>query len=217
MGASIGRGRRGRVTRVFAVLAALCLFSAVLEGPVAASGLPGAPTGVSGVPGNGQATVKWTAPPDNGSGITGYVVTPIVGYYPLASVTFNSTATTQILTGLTNGTTYRFKIAAKNANGTGPKSDVTNAVTVGAPVAPTGVSAVPGNGQATMTWTAPPDNGSGIIGYVVTPFIGAAAQSARPFNSTATTQIVTGLTNRTTYLTISSTPSFRPRPSNTLP
>ncbi len=100
--------------------------------------------------------------------------------------TFNSTATTQTVTGLTNGTTYTFTVAAKNGNGTGPQSVASGAVTVGAPVAPTNVTAVPGNGSAVVSWTAPANNGSAITGYVVTPYVGSVAQPARTFNSTAT-------------------------------
>ena len=47
---------------------------------LASNGAPAAPTGVVGVPGNGSAVVSWTAPAtNNGSAITGYVVTPYVG------------------------------------------------------------------------------------------------------------------------------------------
>ena len=114
--------------------------------------------------------------------------------------TFNSTATSQTVTGLTNGTTYTFKVAAKNGNGTGPQSVASGPVTVGAPVAPTNVSAVPGNGSAVVSWTAPAsNNGSAVTGYVVTPYVGTTAQTATTFNSTATSQTVTGLTNGTTY------------------
>ena len=74
------------------------------------------------LPGNGSAVVSWTAPANNGSAITGYVVTPYIGFIAQPARTFNSTATTQTITGLTNGTTYMFKVAAKNANGTGPPS-----------------------------------------------------------------------------------------------
>ena len=162
-------------------------------------GAPVAPTGVTAVPGNGSAVVSWTAPANNGSAITGYVVTPYMGSVAQPAQTFNSTATTQTVTGLTNGTTYTFTVAAKNANGTGPQSVASGAVTVGAPVAPTGVTAVPGNGSAVVSWTAPANNGSAITGYVVTPYVGSVAQPARTFNSTATTQTVTGLTNGTTY------------------
>ena len=91
---------------------------------------PGAPTAVTAVRGNTQATVSWTAPVSNGgSPITGYVVTAYVGYFPAKVVTFPSNATTQTVTGLTNGTLYRFKVAAINAVGTGGQSTISNAVT----------------------------------------------------------------------------------------
>ena len=51
-----------------------------------------------------------------------YVVTPYIGFIVQPARTFNSAATSQTITGLTNATTYTFKVAAKNANGTGPQS-----------------------------------------------------------------------------------------------
>ena len=167
--------------------------------------VPGLPTVGSATPGNSQVTLSWTAPTtDGGSPITGYVVTPYIGATAQAARTFNSTATTQTITGLTNGTTHTFKVAAKNAVGTGAQSAASNAVTPAAPAtapgAPTVGTATSGNAQATMTWTAPASNGGSVImGYVVTPYIGATAQPAQTFNSTATTQTITGLTNGTTY------------------
>jgi hypothetical protein len=153
--------------------------------------------------GNQKATVSWTAPRDGGAPITGYVVTPYVGYYPLPSTTFNTTATTQTITGLTNGTSYRFKVAAINANGTGPMSTVSNPVTPAptAPDPPTIVrNATSGDRSATVNWVAPASNGgSPITGYVVTPFDGYYPLPSRTFNDTATTQTITGLANGTTY------------------
>jgi hypothetical protein len=73
--------------------------------------------------------VKWTAPANNGSAITGYVVTPYIGATAQSPRPFGSTATTETVTGLTNATAYTFKIAATNGNGTGPQSVPTNAVT----------------------------------------------------------------------------------------
>jgi titin len=166
---------------------------------LASNGIPATPTGVAGVPGNGSMVVSWTAPANNGSPITAYVVTPYIGFIAQPARTFNSAATTQTVTGLTNGTAYIFKVAARNANGTGPASVSSSAVTVGAPVAPTGVTAVPGNGSAVVSWTAPADNGFSITAYVVTPYVGSTAQPARTFNSTATSQTVTSLTNGTAY------------------
>jgi len=152
--------------------------------------------------GDGQATVSWTAPAA-ASVVAGYVVTPFVGYNIQPSTTFNSTATTQTVTGLTNGTQYRFKVAARNAVGVGPTSKVSNPVTVAPPTVPgppTIGTAAPGNAEATVSWTAPsPEVCPAITGYVVTPYVGFFPKPSTTFNSTANTQTVTGLTNGTTY------------------
>ncbi|MFN8018898.1 MAG: fibronectin type III domain-containing protein [Acidimicrobiales bacterium] len=163
---------------------------------------PGAPTGATATRGNGQATVTWTAPAtDGGSPVTGYRVTPYVGTTAQTPTNFSSTATTQTITGLTNGTTYTFKVAATNAIGTGADSTATNAVTPATvPGAPSGVTATSGNGQATVTWTAPAsDGGTSVTGYVVTPYVGATAQPSTTFDPSATTRTITGLANGTTY------------------
>jgi hypothetical protein len=165
---------------------------------------PASPTNASALPGNGRATVSWTAPSsDGGSPITGYEVTSYVGYTPLSTQLFSSTATTQLVTGLTNGWKYRFRVRAINAAGTGPYSTVTNAVIPApptAPSAPTNASALPGDGRATVSWTAPSsDGGSPITGYEVTSYVGYNPLSTQLFSSTATTQLVTGLTNGWKY------------------
>lgn len=162
---------------------------------------PVAPTAASAA---GSATVTWGPPStDGGWPITGYVVTPYVGFYGLAPTTFTSTATTQVVTGLSNGTTYRFRVQATNAVGTGSFSRVTNPVTPAAPTAPDAPmigGATAGNRTATVSWTAPAaDGGSPITGYVVTPYVGYWSGTPRVFSSTATTQTVTGLTNGGTY------------------
>ena len=90
----------------------------------------GAPTVIrNATAGDGQATVSWTAPAsDGGTPITGYVVTPYVGFSPRPATSFSSTATTQTITGLSNGTQYRFRVQAVNAVGTSGYSTVTNPV-----------------------------------------------------------------------------------------
>jgi hypothetical protein len=175
-------------------------------GFVAVATAPGAPTIGTAVGGDAQATVSWTAPAsDGGSPVTGYVVTPYVGYSPQPSQTFISTATTQVVTGLTNFTQYRFRVQAINGVGTGGFSKVTNPIYpapdgMTVPGAPTIGSATAGDAQATVSWTAPAsDGGSPITGYVVTAYIGYGPQSVTTFVSTATTQVVTGLTNGSTY------------------
>ncbi|MCU1370617.1 MAG: Alkaline phosphatase [Ilumatobacteraceae bacterium] len=167
--------------------------------------LPGAPTGVNGTPGNSQVDLSWTAPGSTGgSVITGYTVTPYIGASAQTAVAFNSAATSQTITGLTNGTAYTFKVKATNAAGSGADSAASAAITPAAPLtapgAPTGVTGTPGNAQVDLSWTAPGSNGgSAITGYTVTPFIGATAQTPVTFSSTATAQTITGLANGTAY------------------
>uniref|UniRef100_UPI0018CC17A0 fibronectin type III domain-containing protein n=5 Tax=Microbacterium TaxID=33882 RepID=UPI0018CC17A0 len=159
--------------------------------------VPTAPTAVSVVPGDGQAVVSWKAPTSNGgSAITGYTVTASPGG---AKVTTTG-ATTGTVTGLTNGTAYKFLVTATNAVGTSVPSAVSEAVTPvaapKAPGAPTAVTAVAGNGQATVSWKAPASNGgSAITGYTVT----ASPGGAKVTTTSATTGTVTGLTNGTAY------------------
>jgi len=171
--------------------------NAVVPNPTA----PSAPSLVVAKNGNTTASVSWKAPiSDGGSPVTGYVVTPFVGGVAQAPVTFNSTALTQTITALTNGTSYTFTVAAFNAIGTGSPSVASVAVTVGAPSQPTFVSAATaGTGQLKVSWWPPASNGSPITGYVVTPYIGGVAQAPRTFAGAASAVTVTGLTSGTTY------------------
>src|SRR5258708_37412454 len=109
--------------------------------------------------------------------------------------TFNWTATTETVTGLSNGTAYTFTVAATNAAGTGAASSASNSVTpVGPPGPPTAVSATAGNGQATVSWTAPSSNGGSAISYyTVTPSPGG--MRAQTANGTTTTATVIGPAN----------------------
>jgi hypothetical protein len=85
---------------------------------------PGAPTGVMALPANGSAAVGWAAPASNGnSPITGYRVTATPGG---ATVDVNGMTTSATVTGLTNGTTYTFKVRASNGVGPGPDSAPSN-------------------------------------------------------------------------------------------
>ena len=62
-------------------------------------------------------------------------MTPYIGTTAQTAQTFNSTATTETVTGLTPGSAYTFTVAAINANGTGTASAKSASVTVtGSPV-----------------------------------------------------------------------------------
>jgi hypothetical protein len=141
--------------------------------PAAIAGVPliGAPTR-----GNTSATARWTASAPNGSAITGYTVRVVnaanaqVGALRTAA----AGATSLVVTGLTNGTAYRFQVRATNGVGTSAFSAlsvaVTPATTPGAPVI--GAASSGGAGgviNATARWTPPAaTGGSPITGYRVT-------------------------------------------------
>jgi hypothetical protein len=93
-------------------------------------GPPGPARSVSALAfGHGSARVKWKAPAsDGGSRITGYVVTPFLGSAAQTPRTYKSTATTELITGLQVGTTYRFTVAARNATATGTPSPKTKPI-----------------------------------------------------------------------------------------
>jgi hypothetical protein len=167
--------------------------------------VPGAPTGVTAVRGNASATVSWTAPASNGgSAITGYSVRVVGagGAQVGALRPAGAAATSLLVTGLTNGSTYRFSVLATNAVGTGAASALSAAVTPATvPNAPTGVTAVRGNASATVNWTAPNNGGSAITGYSVRVVNAAGTQvgALRPAAAAATGLVVTGLTNGQAY------------------
>src|SRR5207249_1376254 len=80
---------------------------------------------------------------NGGSTITKYTVTPFIGSTAQTPVTVTGSppATSTTVSGLTNGTSYTFSVTATNANGTGPASSPSNAVTPSnLPAPPTAVT-----------------------------------------------------------------------------
>ena len=185
---------------------------------VPVSGTPtaavGAPTAVVATPANGTATLSWAAPVGSGaSAITGYIVqrsTSSAGTYAdAAGCTSAATSTSRACTatGLTNGTTYWFRIAARNATETGSYSSPTSVQTsITAPGTPTSVTATSADASAKLAWMAPADvGGSAVTGYSVqvstsaTGTFAAAAGCTGAAASTSLTCTATGLTNGSTY------------------
>jgi cytochrome b involved in lipid metabolism len=115
--------------------------------PVAPVVIPSAPTGLVATPGSTQVTLSWTAT----AGATSYIV--LKAGVQAATPSTNS----QVVTGLTNGTTYSFTVQAVNSAGASGPSAAATATPVApasAPSTPTGLNATAGNGQVALTWNA---------------------------------------------------------------
>jgi len=159
--------------------------------------LPPSPTNVTAIGGDGEVSVTWTIPINNGVNISSYIIknnlktnilkvdassflTTIVDAYsflPLSSTpitTLPATTTsengliktiTAIVPGLINGTPYSFYVQSINTEGPSPVTSLlTKGSSVGHSVGPmesihqTNVTAIAGNGQASVTWTIPINN-----------------------------------------------------------
>jgi titin len=85
---------------------------------------PAAPRIGAASAGNASAVVRWTPPSNGGRPITGYTIRTYRGSSTTVSKTTyaGAAATSTTVTGLTNGVTYTFTVAATNAVGTGSPS-----------------------------------------------------------------------------------------------
>ena len=178
-----------------------------LGAPVAPGGVTAAVAPTAGV-GSAQVKLSWAGPADvGGTAVVDYVVQRSVDGTAWTTVNDGvSTARTYRVSGLTNGTRYRFRIAARNAVGQGPWSAIVQATPRWKPAAPGGVRAAVapaagvGSRQVKLTWTAPSNNGAAITDYVIQRSTnGTTWTTVADGVSTARTYRVGGLTNGTRY------------------
>jgi hypothetical protein len=154
--------------------------------------VPGAPINVTGIRGNQQVTVNWTAPANGGAQIIGYrVISSPEGRF----VNSSGDETTARITGLTNGIPYTFTVVATNSAGTSVSSTSPSVTPATVPSAPTNVTGLRGNQEVIVSWTAPDTGGSPITAYTVISSPGLF-QATTGGERTAT---VTGLTNGQPY------------------
>jgi len=158
--------------------------------------VPAAPAGLTATAGNAQVTLSWTA----SSGATSYNIYRSTtsggeGSTPIAT---GVSGTSFINTGLTNGTTYFYKVAAVNSAGTSPLSSEASATPqVSVPPAPTGLTTTAGNADVSLTWTA----SSGATSYNIYRSTTSGGEGSTPIATgvSTTSYTDTGLTNGTTY------------------
>jgi fibronectin type 3 domain-containing protein len=163
--------------------------------------VPAAPTGLTATGGAGQVSLAWAAV----SNATSYNV-----YYGTAAgvTTANGTkipATTNsyVQTGLPAATTYYYIVTALNSAGESVASTQVSAATASAPpvptvpAAPTGVSAVGGTQQATISWAVV----SGATSYNLywSKTAGLTTATGTKITGATSPAVQTGLSDSTTY------------------
>ena len=134
------------------------------------------PLTVPGAPRNLRATARddtsiglsWSPPlSDGGTAITGYRIEVSQdglnwrNYVPYTG----STSTNDGHNALTPGSTYFYRVSARNAIGVGPASNIAGATTLaaGVPAAPTITNVTAGTNEVTVGWSAPPSGGGSAI------------------------------------------------------
>ena len=179
--------------------------------------VPGAPTNVSAIGGNGQVTLSWDAPAFEGyyrgtaaslDDYTIYYSTSANVSTSSSSVTADSGKTSKVVSGLNGGTQYYFMMRASNGGGNSPLTSKVSTFTNAVPGVPTGVSARGGNGQVTLSWSAPAFTGydSGVsaslsdyrIYYSASADVSASSPSVTA-GSDETSKMVNNLNGGTQY------------------
>lgn len=146
-------------------------------------------------PSNQTVTVAWDAPTANGAPIVEYRVTASP-----AGTTTMCKATTCEVSGLRNGTEYRFTVAARNEVGFSQESALSSPIVPDIlPEAPNAPATVFGDKQFTATWNAPANEGSAIQRYIleISPGIGGEGITERNVSGTSAT--INGARNGTAY------------------
>ena len=169
------------------------------------------------VAGNRRVTLSWTRIPDatnsavEDASVSGYQYRRRVGtggwggWTTIAARDLVESGTTRsyTVTGLANGTEYRFQVRGRNSVGGGAESTEREGTPMAdAPGAPTNLRPTAGDGQVTLSWTAPSDNGGEPITEYQYQHKDAALTDADPWSSTGGTQTtvtVYGLDNGATY------------------
>ena len=139
-------------------------------------------------------TVSWLAPSTNGgSAIASYrVVSTPAGY---TSSLLSSSTTSVVATGLTNGTSYTFTVTAANVSGFTKSTTSFSLTPYILPSVPTGLAGLAANGQITLSWTAPNNDG----GRTISNYRIANTTLGTTQPSTTNSYVWEGLTNGTTY------------------
>ena len=162
---------------------------------------PSPPRNLRATAGNGTVTLAWDAPFfDGGSPIINYRI--YRGTAP-GSETLLTTLGNQLRwvdMGLTNGAAYNYEVAALNVAGESPRSNEVSATPATTPSQPIGLTVSAGDGQATLSWSPPADDGgSSVTNYTVYRGVASGLEDILARTPTVLTYTDLGLTNGVTY------------------
>jgi subtilisin len=136
--------------------------SATVPEPPPPADPPGAPA-LTASAGDKSVTLSWTAPSDDGGGqITNYEIYRSTSSGQEVLVATVGTVLTWKNTGLTNGTTYWYQVAAVNEAGPGARSNEVSAKPTAPPTAPSpprSLKAQKVGEDIRLTWLAPSSTG----------------------------------------------------------
>ncbi len=189
-----------RMTPVLAAPASPAAPAPTPRGVLAAVTAPTAPRSLTATPRNAKVRLAWLAPTSNGGAVINkYRVQRARAGGPWKTIA-SPTTRRYTATGLTNGTTYYFRIRAHNTAGWGPSSTAVKAIPRTVPTVPRAATAKPGNTTVKLAWLAPSSNGGAAMNKYA---VQRAMSSGGPWKTIAypTTRSHTakGLTNGTTY------------------
>ncbi|MCI8337046.1 MAG: hypothetical protein HFI72_07830, partial [Peptococcaceae bacterium] len=138
------------------------------------TGIPAAPTITGLVPGDGQVTITYSKPVTSGTAVSRYKIyyyeyrdgNLVTGSQGIQEATTNSA----LISGLTNGKTYRFYVTAGNNIGWSEETAcIPGTITIGAPETPVidTENSGSGDGFATLKWNVPKSPAGNITIYKI--------------------------------------------------
>lgn len=201
-GLADGRAYRVSVTARTSAGTSKAAVSAAVRPHVTA---PAAPGSVTAAPAATGVTISWTAPPsDGGSPVSGYVITGNGTRF-----TAPATATSRTVTkSLIAGKSYTFRVAARNAKGTGPATAAAPATAGATRAARTVVLSAASlaaltsvSTAGTMTFAHPPAQ---VTGLAAGDIVVAGVSAATPDGLLAK---VTSVTRNGSAATVATTPA----------
>ena len=167
---------------------------------------PAVPSGLTATGGDGSVTLDWDDPSD--PSITGYEVEKL--HWPVSSggewtpiANSGSSTTSHVVTDLTNGYEYRFRLRAVNADGASvaaPNASpwyVAATPTAAPPETPASVTVTRADGSLTASWPAV----AGATSYHITySSNGGASWSLAALNHPSASITIDNVTNSATYI-----------------